>query len=53
MTALIWLLILVGPFLVVAPTAVPALLQWPRPASQVGRRGPGRPVVDWRRAVLA
>lgn len=51
-SALTLLLIFLGPFLVVAPTAVPALIQWPRPASQP-HRGPGRPVVDWNRAVLA
>lgn len=54
MTALLWLLILAGPFLAVAPVALSAAPQIPgfwgrRPVY----RGPGRPVVDWGRAVLA
>ena len=53
MSALTLLLIFLGPFLVVAPSALPALIQWPRPASQMGRRGSSRPTVDWSRAVLA
>jgi hypothetical protein len=56
-SALQWFLVLVVPYLTIGAVAVPALLDWPRPASgrrgQQARRGPSRPVVDWGRAVLA
>lgn len=37
MSALIWLLILAGPFVAVAPAAVTAFLNWPHPANRPAR----------------